>query len=77
MLWSTGFVATKYALHDAEPLTFLAIRMVVVVGLMAVTRPAAVTSAMAFVLFGEKFDAIAMVGMAVCALAVFVVNRRQ
>jgi drug/metabolite transporter (DMT)-like permease len=51
--------------------------MVVVVGLMAVTRPAAVTSAMAFVLFGEKFDAIAMVGMAVCALAVFVVNRRQ
>jgi len=43
VLWSTGFVATKYVLHAAEPLTFLAIRMAVVVGLMAViaavTRP--------------------------------------
>jgi drug/metabolite transporter (DMT)-like permease len=43
VLWSTGFVATKYALHAAQPLTFLAIRMTVVVGLMviiaAVTRP--------------------------------------
>jgi len=43
VLWSTGFVATKYGLHAAEPLTFLAIRMAVVVGLMliiaAVTRP--------------------------------------
>jgi drug/metabolite transporter (DMT)-like permease len=43
VLWSTGFVATKYALHAAEPLTFLAIRMAVVVGLMViiatVTRP--------------------------------------
>ena len=43
VLWSTGFVATKYALHSAEPLTFLAIRMAVVVGLMAIiaaiTRP--------------------------------------
>jgi drug/metabolite transporter (DMT)-like permease len=36
VLWSTGFVATKYVLHDAEPLTYLAIRMVVVVGLMAI-----------------------------------------
>jgi drug/metabolite transporter (DMT)-like permease len=36
VLWSTGFVATKYVLHGAEPLTYLAIRMVVVVGLMAV-----------------------------------------
>ena len=36
VLWSTGFVATKYVLHNAEPLTYLAIRMAVVVGLMAV-----------------------------------------
>lgn len=43
VLWSTGFVATKYVLHNAEPLTYLAIRMVVVVALMvvivAVARP--------------------------------------
>ena len=36
VLWSTGFVATKYVLNSAEPLTYLTIRMVVVVGLMAV-----------------------------------------
>src|SRR5450631_4415569 len=36
VLWSTGFVGTKYVLHSAEPLTYLAIRMVLVVGLMAV-----------------------------------------
>src|SRR6202521_833423 len=36
VLWSTGFVATKYVLHDAEPLTYLAIRMAVVVVMMAV-----------------------------------------
>src|SRR5260370_31547011 len=36
VLWSTGFIATKYVLRDAEPLTYLAIRMAVVVGLMAV-----------------------------------------
>jgi len=36
VLWSTGFVATKYVLNNAEPLTYLAIRMAVVVGLMAV-----------------------------------------
>ena len=36
MLWSTGFIATKYVLHNAEPLTYLAIRMAVVVGLMAI-----------------------------------------
>jgi drug/metabolite transporter (DMT)-like permease len=43
VLWSTGFVATKYVLHNAEPLTYLATRMAVVVALMAVivaiTRP--------------------------------------
>ena len=27
-LWSTGFVTAKYGLRDAEPLTFLAVRMV-------------------------------------------------
>src|SRR3979409_958091 len=36
LLWSTGFIGTKYVLHNAEPLTYLAIRMAVVVGLMAV-----------------------------------------
>jgi drug/metabolite transporter (DMT)-like permease len=36
VLWSTGFVATKYVLRSAEPLTYLAIRMAVVVGIMAI-----------------------------------------
>jgi hypothetical protein len=36
VLRSTGFVATKYVLRDADPLTYLAIRMTLVVGLMAV-----------------------------------------
>jgi drug/metabolite transporter (DMT)-like permease len=36
VLWSTGFVATKYVLRSAEPLTYLAIRMAVVVAIMAV-----------------------------------------
>jgi drug/metabolite transporter (DMT)-like permease len=36
VLWSTGFIATKYVLRDAEPLSYLAIRMVLVVALMAV-----------------------------------------
>jgi drug/metabolite transporter (DMT)-like permease len=35
VLWSTGFVVTKYVLNDAEPLTYLAIRMAVVVAIMA------------------------------------------
>ncbi len=35
ILWSTGFIGTKYVLRDAEPLTYLAIRMALVVGLMA------------------------------------------
>jgi drug/metabolite transporter (DMT)-like permease len=36
VFWSTGFVATKYVLRSAEPLTYLAIRMAVVVAIMAV-----------------------------------------
>jgi drug/metabolite transporter (DMT)-like permease len=36
VLWSTGFIGTKYVLHNAEPLTYLAIRMGLVVMLMAV-----------------------------------------
>ncbi|MBN8992876.1 MAG: DMT family transporter [Rhizobiales bacterium] len=36
----------------------------------------AVTALMAYVLFGERLDAIAMVGMTACAAAVFLVNRR-
>jgi drug/metabolite transporter (DMT)-like permease len=43
VLWSTGFIGTKYALVGAETLTYLAIRMALVVGLMAmivaVARP--------------------------------------
>src|ERR1700709_1905625 len=43
VLWSTGFIGTKYVLRGAEPLTYLAIRMALVVALMAVivtiTRP--------------------------------------
>src|SRR5947199_6657900 len=36
VLWSTGFIATKYVLRSAEPLTYLAIRMAGVVALMAI-----------------------------------------
>jgi hypothetical protein len=36
LLWSTGFIGTKYVLGGSEPLTYLAIRMVFVVALMAV-----------------------------------------
>src|SRR3954468_14625964 len=36
LLWSTGFVATKYVVHNADPLTYLAIRMTVVAVLMAI-----------------------------------------
>jgi drug/metabolite transporter (DMT)-like permease len=43
VLWSTGFVGTKYVIHNADPLTYLAIRMAIVVVLMAIicaiTRP--------------------------------------
>src|SRR3569833_1672883 len=35
LLWSTGFIGTKYVINNADPLTYLAIRMAVVVGLMA------------------------------------------
>lgn len=34
-LWSTGFISAKYGLRDAEPLTFLAIRMVVSAAVLA------------------------------------------
>ena len=44
VLWSTGFVGTKYVIHNADPLTYLAIRMAFVVVLMAlicvIARPA-------------------------------------
>jgi drug/metabolite transporter (DMT)-like permease len=36
VLWSTGFVATKYVLNSAEPLSYLTIRMAVVVAMMAI-----------------------------------------
>src|SRR5213595_3479650 len=36
LLWSTGFIGTKYVINNADPLTYLAIRMAIVVGLMAI-----------------------------------------
>jgi drug/metabolite transporter (DMT)-like permease len=36
LLWSTGFVATKYVLTGAEPLTYLTVRMALAVAIMAV-----------------------------------------
>jgi drug/metabolite transporter (DMT)-like permease len=36
----------------------------------------AVTTLMAFILFGERLDRIATAGMVACAAAVFLVNRR-
>src|ERR1700680_1717606 len=36
VLWSTGFIPTKYVLRDAQPLSYLAIRIALVVGLMAI-----------------------------------------
>ena len=36
----------------------------------------AVTAAMAYVLFGERLDLVAIAGMIACAAAVFLVNRR-
>jgi drug/metabolite transporter (DMT)-like permease len=36
VLWSTGFIATKYVVNNAEPLSYLAIRMGLVVVLMAI-----------------------------------------
>lgn len=43
LLWSTGFIGTKYVLAGAEPLTYLAVRMGFVVllmgGITAIWRP--------------------------------------
>jgi drug/metabolite transporter (DMT)-like permease len=43
LLWSSGFVAAKLGLHDAAPLTYLSLRMIGVILLLAVivalTRP--------------------------------------
>jgi drug/metabolite transporter (DMT)-like permease len=36
VLWSTGFVAARYATDDTGPLTFLAVRMVLAAALLAV-----------------------------------------
>lgn len=44
LLWCTGFIGTKYVLSSAEPLTYLTVRMALVVAIMAVivawVRPA-------------------------------------
>ncbi|CAN5227027.1 DMT family transporter [soil metagenome] len=43
VLWSTGFIGTKYVVAGAEPFTYLTVRMAVVVAIMgvvvALTRP--------------------------------------
>ncbi len=43
VLWSTGFIGTKYALAGAEPLMFLTVRMILVVlllgAIVAIWRP--------------------------------------
>jgi drug/metabolite transporter (DMT)-like permease len=43
LLWSTGFIGTKYVLTGAEPLTYLTVRMIIAAGIMgiivALTRP--------------------------------------
>jgi drug/metabolite transporter (DMT)-like permease len=43
LLWASGFIGAKFGLRDAEPLTFLALRMIAVVGLVVLiillTRP--------------------------------------
>jgi drug/metabolite transporter (DMT)-like permease len=43
LLWSTGFVGAKYGLPDAEPFTFLAIRLAIAAVLLAVASVAART----------------------------------
>src|SRR4029434_5339108 len=44
LLWSTGFIGTKYVVNNADHVHYLAIRMAIVVGLMAIicalARPA-------------------------------------
>jgi drug/metabolite transporter (DMT)-like permease len=40
LLWSTGFVGAKYGLPDAEPFTFLAIRLAIAAALLAVASVA-------------------------------------
>ena len=39
-LWSTGFISAKYGLRDADPLTFLAIRMLVSAAVLALVAAA-------------------------------------
>lgn len=40
LLWSTGFVGAKYGLPDAEPFTFLALRLAMAAALLAVAAMA-------------------------------------
>src|ERR1700760_2760509 len=36
VLWSSGFIGTKYSVQEADPLTFLTIRMMYVILVLAV-----------------------------------------
>ena len=70
LLWSTGFIGTRYVINNADPLTYLAIRMAIVVMLMAicaVVRPAWPNR----IEIGHS----AVAGMIACAAAVLLVNR--
>jgi hypothetical protein len=78
VLWSTGFIATKYVLNSAEPLTYLTIRMAVVVAMMAVIVVAARPLWPDTGIFhsDERLDLVAVIGIIACAAAVFLVNWR-
>lgn len=43
LLWSTGFIGTKYVINNADPLTYLAVRMafvaILMAGIVAIWRP--------------------------------------
>ncbi len=43
LLWSTGFIGTKYVINNADPLTYLAVRMafvaILMAGVVAIWRP--------------------------------------
>jgi drug/metabolite transporter (DMT)-like permease len=43
LLWSTGFVGAKYGLPDAEPFTFLALRLLIAAALLAIAAAIART----------------------------------
>ena len=61
LFWSTGFVVAKYGTHDAGPLTFLAIRMVIAAAGLWLFATA--TSAPAIDRVGARWAAVSGLGM--------------